>query len=126
MASRSRKAVPGDRVGVDAVGVLASYARWLKRQPLAVRSRDAYLAQVRGFVTWLAGSEHGAAALADPHFRDWAVRDYKRHVMTSNRWAPASVNLTLTAIDNLYRSLAVKARFTDAGAQRLDVITCRL
>ncbi len=74
MASRSRKVVPGDRVGLDAAGVLASYARWLKRQPLAARSRDAYLAQVRGFVSWLAGSEHGAAALADPHVRDWAVR----------------------------------------------------
>ncbi len=107
MASRSRKAVPGDRVGVDAVGVLASYARWLKRQPLAVRSRDAYLAQVRGFVSWLAGSEHGPAALADPHVRDWAVRDYKRHVKTAKRWAPASVNQALAAIDNFYRSLGI-------------------
>jgi len=41
---------------VDADALLATYARWLKRQPLAPRSRDAYLAQVRGFVTWLAGS----------------------------------------------------------------------
>jgi integrase/recombinase XerC len=78
-----------------------------KRQPLATRSRDAYLAQVRGFVTWLAGSEHGAQALADHHVRDWAVRDYKRFVKTKKRWAPASVNQALAAIDNFYRSLTV-------------------
>jgi hypothetical protein len=38
--------------------------------------------------------------------RDWAVRDYKRHVKTAKRWAPASVNQALAAIDNFYRSLA--------------------
>jgi len=107
MAARSKKAALGVRAGLDADAVLASYGAWLQRQPLAARSRDAYLAQVRGFVTWLDSSEHGAAALADPHVRDWAVRDYKRHVKTSNRWAPASVNQALAAIDNLFRSLAV-------------------
>jgi integrase/recombinase XerC len=90
-------------VHVDAV--LAGYGGWLKRQPLAARSREAYLAQVRDFVTWLAGSEHGAQALADQHVRDWAVRDYKRYVKTTKGWRPASVNQALAAIDNLYRSL---------------------
>jgi site-specific recombinase XerD len=89
-------------VNVDAM--LAGYDSWLKRQPLAARSRDAYLAQVRDFVTWLAGSEHGAPALADSHVRDWAVRDYKRFVKTTKRWGPASVNQALAAIDNFYRS----------------------
>jgi site-specific recombinase XerD len=106
MAARAKKAAPREREGVDAEAVLASYAGWLKRQPLATRSRDAYLAQVRAFLTWLAGSEHGPQALADPHVRDWAVRDYKRHVKTAKRWAPASVNQALAAIDNFYRSLA--------------------
>jgi len=89
-------------VSVDAV--LAGYESWLKSQPLAARSREAYLAQVREFVTWLAGSEHGGQALVDPHVRDWAVRDYKRYVKTTKRWAPASVNQALAAIDNFYRS----------------------
>lgn len=97
-------------VAVDAV--LAGYGDWLKRQPLAARSREAYLAQVRDFVTWLAGSEHGAKALADPHVRDWAVRDYKRFAKTTKQWGPASVNQALAAIDNFYRSL---------GAGRPDV-----
>ena len=106
MAARAKKTAPKGPEGVDAEAVLASYAGWLKRQPLATRSRDAYLAQVRAFLTWLAGSEHGPLALADPHVRDWAVRDYKRHVKTAKRWAPASVNQALAAIDNFYRSLA--------------------
>ena len=72
-------------VAVDAV--LAGYGDWLRRQPLAARSREAYLAQVRDFVTWLAGSEHGAKALADPHVRDWAVRDYKRFAKTTKQRA---------------------------------------
>lgn len=85
----------------------ADYADWLGRQPLAERSRDAYQAQVSGFVTWLAGSEHGAAALGEPNVRDWAVRDYKRHVKATKHWAPSSVNQALAAIDSFYRSLSI-------------------
>jgi integrase/recombinase XerC len=87
--------------------VLSGYAPWLQRQPLAKRSREAYLAQVKGFVSWLAGSEHGAQALSEEHVRDWAVRDYKRYVKTTKKWAPTSVNQALAAIDNFYRSLSV-------------------
>jgi site-specific recombinase XerD len=94
----------GSREDVSVDAVLAGYESWLKSQPLAARSRDAYLAQVREFVTWLAGSEHGGQALDDSHVRDWAVRDYKRFVKTTKRWAPASVNQALAAIDNFYRS----------------------
>jgi site-specific recombinase XerD len=104
MVARSKKATRRD---IDATAVLADYARWLKRQPLAERSRDAYLAQVTGFVIWLADSAHGAEALSEPDVRDWAVRDYKRYIKTTKRWAPASVNQALAAIDNLYRSLSV-------------------
>jgi len=107
MASRSKKVAANGRTALDAADVLASYARWLKRQPLAARSRDAYLAQVKGFIGWLVGSQHGAEALADPHVRDWAVRDYKRDVKATKHWSPASVNQALAAIDNFYRSLSV-------------------
>ncbi len=107
MVPRPKKTQPARRAGVDADAVLAAYRQWLERQPLAGRSREAYLAQVGGFVTWLAGSEHGTAALSDPSVRDWAVRDYKRHVKVARRWAPTSVNQALAAIDNFYRSLTM-------------------
>lgn len=107
MAARSKKPTRDQPKAVDAGAVVDDYEAWLGRQPLAGRSRDAYLAQVRAFVVWLAGSEHGGEALAEPNVRDWAVRDYKRHVKTTRQWAPTSVNQALAAIDNFYRSLGV-------------------
>ncbi len=107
---RAPKTAPQEAVDVDAL--LATYRAWLGRQALAARSREAYAAQVAAFLAWLASSEHEGRALSDPHVRDWAVRDYKRHVKTESRWAPASVNQALAAIDNFYRSL---------GAGRPDV-----
>ena len=107
MAARSKKPTGGRRQAIDADAVVAEYAAWLGRQPLAGRSRDAYLAQMRGFLTWLAGSEHGGAALVEPGVRDRAVRDYKRHVQTARHWAPSTVNQALAAIDSFYRSIGV-------------------
>lgn len=103
MGSASKKP-KGAPVNVDAV--LGVYGKWLGRQPLAKRSRDAYRAQVSGFVEWLSTSEHGAGALSEPAVRDWAVRDYKRFVK-AKKWKPSSVNQALAAIDNFYRSLGV-------------------
>ena len=107
MASRAKRVTAQDRTDINAKAVAARYQRWLTRQPLAQRTRDAYAAQVDGFVAWLAGSEHGGAALAEGHVRDWAVRDYKRFMKTKKRWSPASVNQALAAIDNFYRSLGM-------------------
>ena len=92
---------------MDAGAVVAKYRSWLRRKPLAERSREAYLAQVNGFVSWLASSEHGGQALRAESVRDWAVRDYKRYLKKSRRQAPASVNQALAAIDNFYRSLGL-------------------
>jgi site-specific recombinase XerD len=92
---------------LDADAVIAGYRVWLEGQPLAARSRDAYLDQVSSFVTWLAGSDHGAVALTEHAARDRAVRDYKRHVKAERKWAPSSVNQALAAIDNFYRSRSV-------------------
>lgn len=97
--------VAGDGLNLDSV--LRTYGSWLQRQPLAARSRDAYLAQVSAFVTWLSSSDHGSSALAEPQVRDWAVRDYKRYLKTSKKWAPTTVNQALAAIDNFYRSLSL-------------------
>ena len=104
MPRQPRKADPGV---LDATAAIDAYRAWLERQPLAKRTRDAYLAQVAGFLTWLTTSAHGAEALADPKVRDWAVRDYKRHAKTARKWAPTSVNQALAALENFYRSLGL-------------------
>ena len=92
---------------VDAALLRQKYLSWLERQPLSRRTKDAYSAQVSSFLRWLTGSEHGSLALTEPNVRDWAVRDYKRFVKTESKWAPASVNQALAALDNFYRSLGV-------------------
>jgi integrase/recombinase XerC len=40
--------------------------------------------------------------LADPHARDYAVRDFKGH-LKQRRYSPSTVNLALAALDNFYR-----------------------
>lgn len=90
---------------LDAEAVLARYEEALEAQPLAHRTRDAYRAQVRSYLRWLASTGRGPTVLFDPRMRDSAVREYKRHVKSARRWAPTSVNQALAAIDNLYHSL---------------------
>lgn len=90
---------------LDPDAYLTRYAESLEAQPLAERTRDAYRAQVRSYLRWLATTGRGPSALSDPRVRDSAVRDYKRHVKAARHWAPTSVNQALAAIDNLYRSL---------------------
>jgi site-specific recombinase XerD len=89
-------------------GALAGYLEWLEGRPLAARSRDAYGHQVRRFVVWLADrSPVDGDPLADEPARDWAVRDYKRHLKAVQRWRPSSVNLALAALDSFYGYLGL-------------------
>jgi len=82
---------------------LTAYLGWLEGRPLAVRSRQAYGHQVRGYLAWLGDrSPADGDPLADGDARDWAVRDYKRHLKVVERWKPASVNLALAALDSFY------------------------
>ncbi len=104
MPTRSRRS---EQQALDAEAVLARYAESLQEQRLAVRTRGAYLAQVRSYVAWLVASGRGPTALSDARVRDSAVREYERHVKTARSWAPTSVNQALAAIDNFYRSLSL-------------------
>lgn len=104
MTKRTKVGTPAE---LEPEAVLKRYGRWLARQPLADRTSDAYIAQVTGFVTWLASSGYRAQALTEPRERDLAVRGYKRHLKTKKKWAPTSVNQGLAAIDNFYRSISM-------------------
>ncbi len=86
------------------------YGVWLERQPLSERTRREYARQVAGFVEWLgADPARGGDALADPFARDYAVRDFKRHLKLERRWSPASVNLALAAVDHFLRFVGLGA-----------------
>ncbi|MDQ6803648.1 MAG: tyrosine-type recombinase/integrase [Actinomycetota bacterium] len=88
--------------------LLAGYLSWLEGRPLAVRSREAYAHQVRRYLAWLGDRlPVDGDPLADGDARDWAVRDYKRHLKAVERWKPASVNLALAALDSFYTQLGL-------------------
>ncbi len=88
--------------------LLAAYVGWLEGRPLAARSREAYAHQVRRYLAWLGDrSPVDGDPLAEGDARDWAVRDYKRHLKAVERWKPASVNLALAALDSFYTQLGL-------------------
>jgi integrase/recombinase XerC len=98
----------GDGVEGARAEVLDGYLAWLERRPLAARSRDAYGHQVRRFLVWLGDrSPVDGDPLIDEAARDWAVRDYKRHLKAVERWKPSSVNLALAALDSFYTRLGL-------------------
>ncbi len=97
-------------VGLDErrAQLLDGYLSWLEARPLAARSREAYGHQVRRYLGWLGDrSPVDGDPLADGDARDWAVRDYKRHLKAVGRWKPASVNLALAALDSFYTHLGL-------------------
>jgi hypothetical protein len=90
-----------DALDEGRAGALTAYMAWLEGRPLAARSRQAYGHQVRRYLVWLGDrSPVDGDPLADEAARDWADRDYKRHLKAIERWKPASA---LAALDSFYR-----------------------
>ncbi|MGO9788646.1 MAG: tyrosine-type recombinase/integrase [Solirubrobacteraceae bacterium] len=79
----------------------------LERAPLAQRTKDAYGQHVGAYGSWLAERSDRAKAIADPRARDYAARDFKRHLKVDRGWKPAPVNLALAAVDHFNRFLGL-------------------
>jgi site-specific recombinase XerD len=92
-------------VSVGRAGELtAAYQAELDRLPLAANTRRAYRTRVANFLAWLVTADlDGGDPLADPHARDYAVRDYTRHLRVVGRKEPATINAVLAALDHFYR-----------------------
>jgi len=75
--------------------------------PLDADTIRAYLSRVRQYLAWLAGVAVDGDPLADPHARNWAVRDYRTWLLTVAKRKPATVNAQLAAIDDFYRRLGL-------------------
>ena len=109
-ASQRRKSASTNKRGAAVSDVDAAVARYLKdlgRAPLAARTKDAYGQHVRAYGAWLAGRAEPALALSDPRGRDYASRDFKRHLKVDLGWKPSSVNLALAAVDHFNRFLGL-------------------
>lgn len=97
-----------DRAGQRIGEVAAGYEVWLAKQPLSENTKRAYRTRAGQFLAWLAATpiEYGDA-LSDAYARDYAARDFKSHLKTVRKAKPSSVNLSLAAVDSLYRFLGM-------------------
>ncbi len=92
-----------ETAGGDVEAAVARYLADLERAPLAARTRDAYGQHVRAYGAWLDGRPEPGVAISDPRARDYAARDFKRHLKVDLGWKPSSVNLALAAVDHFSR-----------------------
>lgn len=74
---------------------------------MAPRTKNAYGQHVAAYGAWLGGRRDAADALSDPRARDYATRDFKRHLKVDRGWKPSSVNLALAAVDHFNRFLGL-------------------
>jgi site-specific recombinase XerD len=102
-ASTNKGAIDGSAVA----GAVERYLKDLQRAPLAARTKEAYATHVGAYGAWLVGRGDGADPLGDPRARDYAARDFKRHLKVDRGWKPASVNLALAAVDHFNRFLGL-------------------
>jgi hypothetical protein len=89
--------------------VFANYEQMITR-PGGAPDADSvrvYCSRVRQYLAWLAGGAFEGDPLADPDARDWAARDYRRHLQTVARRKPSTINAHLTAVDDFYRRLGL-------------------
>jgi integrase/recombinase XerC len=98
---------------------MAEYQAALAVAPLSAQTRRTYLSKVRGFLAWLAAADVDGDPLSHPQARDWAVRDYRAHLVTVAKQAPATINNALSAIDDFY----TRRGLGPATAERLDLPT---
>lgn len=94
--------VPDD-VLTDREGVVSAYANHIAQTGLALGTIDAYVGHVRRFVDWLHEQKHHRPieTFTDPHSRDFAMRDYKEHLLASGLTA-SYADSTRAAIDNYF------------------------
>lgn len=88
----------------DPAAAAAAYSRWVDRIGLSDATKTAYTAEVGRFATWLGdqAKHRSLDVFTDPHARDYAVRDYRRWMLTERKRAPKGVDLALTALSSLF------------------------
>jgi integrase/recombinase XerC len=82
--------------------IVTAYAAHLARSPLRGQTPRTYLSAVRGYLAWLADGDHDGQPLDVPAARDWAMRDYRTHLVTVLKRQPSTVNKSMAALDDFY------------------------
>jgi site-specific recombinase XerD len=92
--------------------MLNDYETHLSRLPLSEHTRRNYLVRVKRYLAWLEGTPEGGKALTNGVERDFAVREFKNHLLQTGSSAN-TVNAILAAVDNLYLYIGLgRARVT--------------
>jgi hypothetical protein len=94
-----------------------AYRAALTATPLSAETARTYLSKVRGYLIWLTDAGAQGDPLSEPRARDWAVRDYRTHLLSVAKRAPATINNALAALDDFYTRRGLGA----ATADRLDL-----
>ena len=82
--------------------MLAEYADHLEHSPLTGHTPRTYLGAVRTYLAWLQQAETDGDPLNDATAKDWAVRDYRSHLVTVAKRATPTVNKHLAALVDFY------------------------
>lgn len=85
--------------------MLADYQTAMAAADLDEGTRRIYTSRVRGFLAFLDTSDldlDGRDPLADPHGRNYAVREFTTHLKTARGVKPTTVNNYLAALDHFY------------------------
>lgn len=124
-ASGNTQPPQGGSAGADLPAVhaeaLADYTAALAGSPLGPGTRAKYRTRVRAYLTWLAAANDVGEVRGDPltfpTARDWAVRDYRRHLKRDRRTATSTINNHLAALDDFHTRLGLGT----AAVRREDV-----
>jgi integrase/recombinase XerC len=85
-----------------------NYLVSLKRAPLSEQSKRAYRSRVNQFMGFLSASNSKIERLLkDEREIEYILREYKRYLKRSRKFAPSSVNAALTGVEHFLRSLGL-------------------
>ncbi|WP_017625367.1 tyrosine-type recombinase/integrase [Nocardiopsis chromatogenes] len=103
----------------DLAAELAAFTdRLAAATDLGAATRDKYRRSTAAFLVWLAQARQDGDPLTDPDARDWAVRDWRRHL--KNTRTSRGTHLGAATINN--RLAAVDAFFALRGSGRPAVV----
>lgn len=79
------------------------FAEWIRRSGFAPATGALYSAKVTVFLRWV-GEQWAEydGCLTDEHLRDYAVRDFRRHLMVERKLKASTVESYLSAISTFY------------------------
>jgi site-specific recombinase XerD len=107
-------------VAEDVKELLTRFEEHLARSALAPTTIVNYVADLRAFARWHADVRGTASSLLELMPDD--IREYRRHMQTSEGWSPATINRRLQAVRKFYSFAMETGRTESNPASRVQLI----